>query len=286
MKSPIRGLLAGALMAWAALAAEAAPNIVFILVDDMGWGDLGVFFQNSRGFETHRNMPAFATPNLDAIAAQGLQLRRHYCSAPVCAPARASLLLGVHQGHSNVRDNQFTTIENNHTLASVLRRAGFHRAHGEMGLQGGAFRRTRGVGALTISSATYSSTAIPYPREGRRLGRFHQQHLQPVGPCYTTDWTARLKMDRGPPDIGCQPAVLPVFLRLATRSCKVPDRVSRGRRLERRRPRTGTPGLRSIPPPERSIPDPPRLHQRDLNSDNNAATLEVSGPPRPNATPP
>ena len=48
-----------------------------------------------------------------------MQLRNHYCPAPVCAPSRASLLLGVHQGHANVRDNQFDkALENNHTLAT------------------------------------------------------------------------------------------------------------------------------------------------------------------------
>ena len=72
------------------------PNIIFILVDDMGWGDLGVFFQNGRNFAVNRSQPAFATPHLDTMAAEGLQLRRHYCPAPVCAPSRASLLLGVH----------------------------------------------------------------------------------------------------------------------------------------------------------------------------------------------
>lgn len=122
----------------AVFSAPAAPNILFILVDDMGWGDLGVFYQNTRHFELNRNRPAFATPQLDTLAAEGLQLRRHYCSAPVCAPARASLLLGVHQGHANVRDNQFDkALEHNHTLASVLRQAGYATVLiGKYGLQG------------------------------------------------------------------------------------------------------------------------------------------------------
>lgn len=104
----------------------------------MGWGDLGVFYQNSRNFEVNRNQPAFATPHLDTMAAEGMQLRRHYCPAPVCAPSRASLMLGVHQGHANVRDNQFDkALENNHTLASVMRQAGYVTAgFGKWGLQG------------------------------------------------------------------------------------------------------------------------------------------------------
>ena len=67
-----------------------------------------------------------------------MQLRRHYCPAPVCAPSRASLLLGVHQGHANIRDNQFDkALENNHTLASMLRQAGYTTVLiGKYGLQG------------------------------------------------------------------------------------------------------------------------------------------------------
>ncbi|HSU54890.1 MAG TPA: sulfatase-like hydrolase/transferase, partial [Candidatus Dormibacteraeota bacterium] len=79
------------------------PNIVFILADDLGYGDLGVLFQNGRT----NGLPKEHTPNLDTLAAQGLQMRQHYCPAPICAPSRASLLLGVHQGHANVRDQQF-----------------------------------------------------------------------------------------------------------------------------------------------------------------------------------
>lgn len=118
----------------AALAATAAaaaprPNILFVLTDDLGWGDLGVFYQNSRDFAANRNLPAFVTPALDTMAAQGIRMDRHYCPAPVCAPSRASLLLGVHQGHSNVRDNQFDKeLADNHTLGTVLRQAGYATA--------------------------------------------------------------------------------------------------------------------------------------------------------------
>lgn len=138
MKALITRIAAAVLLAVGVSTAAAAPNILFILVDDLGWGDLGVFYQNSRNFATNRNKPAFVTPKLDALAAEGLQLRRHYCPAPVCAPSRASLLLGVHQGHANVRDNQFDkALENNHTLASVMRQAGYATVLiGKYGLQG------------------------------------------------------------------------------------------------------------------------------------------------------
>ena len=99
---------------------------------------MGVFFQNARRATNHRAEPWHLTPQLDRMAAEGVQLRQHYCPAPVCAPSRASLLLGVHQGHANVRDNQFDkALENNHTLATVLKGAGYATACiGKWGLQG------------------------------------------------------------------------------------------------------------------------------------------------------
>jgi arylsulfatase A-like enzyme len=117
-----------------ARAAERPPNIIFILADDLGYGDLGVTFQNSRD----GSKPRFTTPKLDEMAAQGLILRQHYTSSPVCAPARASLLLGQHQGTCPIRDNQFDkALPTNHTLATVLKAAGYHTvAIGKWGLQG------------------------------------------------------------------------------------------------------------------------------------------------------
>ena len=114
------------------------PNIIFILTDDLGYGDLGVLFQNNRRKGNNRNQPCELTPNLDQFAAEGAQLLSHYCAAPVCAPSRASILLGVSQGHANVRDNQFDkALENNHTLGTVLQQAGYATvAVGKWGLQG------------------------------------------------------------------------------------------------------------------------------------------------------
>lgn len=114
------------------------PNIIFILVDDMGWGDIGVFWQNLRKDKNDRSEPWQATPALDALANNGAMLTSHYCSAPVCAPSRASLLLGVSQGHANVRDNQFDkALQDTYTLGSVLQTAGYHTAAiGKWGLQG------------------------------------------------------------------------------------------------------------------------------------------------------
>lgn len=111
------------------------PNIIFILTDDLGYGDLGVLYQNQRRVE---GKPFHRTPNLDEMANEGMILTRHYVPAPVCAPSRATLLLGLHQGHADVRNNQFDkALPANHNLATVLKEAGYATVLiGKYGLQG------------------------------------------------------------------------------------------------------------------------------------------------------
>lgn len=70
------------------------PNIIYILADDLGYGDLGAYGQIK-----------IETPNIDALAKEGMLFTQHYSGAPVCAPARASLLTGKHGGHSSIRGN-------------------------------------------------------------------------------------------------------------------------------------------------------------------------------------
>jgi arylsulfatase A-like enzyme len=110
------------------------PNILFILTDDLGYGDVGVLYQNSRS----PGQPRMATPALDRMAAGGMILRQHYTASPVCAPARASLLLGQHQGDCPIRDNQFDkALPRNHTLGTVLQAAGYYTGMiGKFGLPG------------------------------------------------------------------------------------------------------------------------------------------------------
>ncbi|MEC5164492.1 arylsulfatase A-like enzyme [Flavobacterium sp. PL11] len=114
------------------------PNIIYILVDDMGYGDVGVFFQNQRMKSDDRSKPYQITPYLDQMAATGAIFTQQYCNAPVCAPSRSSLLTGVNQGNAHVRNNQFDkALENNHTLGTVLKEAGYQTiAIGKWGLQG------------------------------------------------------------------------------------------------------------------------------------------------------
>lgn len=194
------------------LAAQAKPNIIFILCDDLGYGDLGVFQQNARAAA---GLPAFHTPNLDAMAAQGAVLSRHYCPAPVCAPSRASLLLGVHQGHANVRDNQFDKLlDNNHTLGSVLRQAGYATAAiGKWGLQGGpekagtpaspSFPTKRGFDFF-FGYLDHSAGHRHYPKEnpadagdpdgGNTVWEMDSNVTSQLDKCYSTDlFAARAK---------------------------------------------------------------------------------------------
>ena len=95
MKS-LRLLLASFLIfAAAAPAAEPRPNIVFILCDDLGYGDVGCFGQKK-----------IRTPNIDRLAAEGMRLTNHYCGNAVCAPSRCVLMTGRHPGHAYIRDNR------------------------------------------------------------------------------------------------------------------------------------------------------------------------------------
>ncbi len=125
--------------------AEERPNILFIFCDDLGFGDVGVFYQNSR----KAGQPSFKTPHIDQLAKEGIQLRAHYVGAPVCAPSRATLFLGQSQGNAPVRDNQFDkALPDQPSMASTLQQAGYHTGLvGKWGLQGSKDKSKSGVDA-------------------------------------------------------------------------------------------------------------------------------------------
>ena len=186
----------------------ARPNILFILTDDLGYGDVGVFWQNQRREANRRGEPSHQTPNLDRMAAEGMRFTQHYCPASVCAPSRASLLSGVHQGHSNVRDNQFDkALENNHTLATMLKQAGYATvAIGKYGLQGEtahppdwpAHPLNRGFDSY-FGYMRHSDGHEHYPKEGlyrgvKEVWDDRTEVSAGLDKCYTADlWTARAK---------------------------------------------------------------------------------------------
>jgi arylsulfatase A len=109
------------------------PNIVFILADDLGYGELGSYGQKK-----------IKTPNLDKMAAEGMRFTQHYSGSPVCAPSRCVFMTGKHPGHAIVRTNLSTPPEGQHplpegtvTLARLLKALGYTTgAFGKWGLGG------------------------------------------------------------------------------------------------------------------------------------------------------
>jgi len=101
--------------------AKGKPNIIFILADDLGYGELGVYGQK-----------LIATPRLDEMAGQGLRFSQFYAGNTVCAPSRAVLMTGKHMGHVSVRGNASKTIQHlnpeDTTVAQVLKGAGYRTA--------------------------------------------------------------------------------------------------------------------------------------------------------------
>jgi arylsulfatase A len=77
------------------LLAEGRPNVVFILADDLGYGEVGCFGQ--------KKIP---TPHIDRLAAEGMKLTQFYSGAPTCAPSRCVLMSGKHLGHADIRGNR------------------------------------------------------------------------------------------------------------------------------------------------------------------------------------
>ncbi len=96
-------------------AAKDKPNIIYILADDLGYGDLSCYGQKM-----------LKTPNLDKMAAEGIRFTQHYAGSTVCAPSRCVLLTGLHTGHCRIRTNgQQKLKEEDVTVAEVLRDAGY-----------------------------------------------------------------------------------------------------------------------------------------------------------------
>jgi len=68
------------------------PNIIYILADDLGYGDLACYGQER-----------IKTPNIDRLASEGMRFTNHYAGSTVCAPSRCSLMTGLHTGHCYIR---------------------------------------------------------------------------------------------------------------------------------------------------------------------------------------
>jgi arylsulfatase A-like enzyme len=107
------------------------PNIIYILADDLGYGDLSCYGQTK-----------FATPNIDKLAERGMRFTQHYSGSTVCAPSRSALMTGQHTGHTYIRGNKERSPEGQHplrgdavTIAEMFKQAGYATgAFGKWGL--------------------------------------------------------------------------------------------------------------------------------------------------------
>lgn len=96
-------------------ATDSKPNVIYILADDLGYGDLGCYGQET-----------LTTPSIDMMAADGMRFTRSYSGSTVCAPSRCSLMTGKHTGHSSIRGNGKANLKpDDVTVAELFKKAGY-----------------------------------------------------------------------------------------------------------------------------------------------------------------
>ncbi|HUG92449.1 MAG TPA: sulfatase-like hydrolase/transferase [Planctomycetaceae bacterium] len=123
-----------------AAAVPPRPHVVFVMADDMGWGQTG-----------YRQHPVLKTPHLDAMAANGLRCERFYAGAPVCSPTRASVLTGRANDRAGVLSHGYALRLQEKTIAQALKGAGYVTGHfGKWHLNG-----LRGPGAPILAADDY-----------------------------------------------------------------------------------------------------------------------------------
>ena len=162
--------------------AESQTNVIFILADDLGYRELGSFGQEK-----------IKTPNLDALAKQGMRLTQHYCGNAVCAPSRCVLLTGKHPGQAYVRSNKSTPPEGQQpipddeiTLAELFQKQGYVTgAFGKWGLGG------------PESSGRPLNQGV-----NRFFGYNCQAHAHSYYPSYLWDDDKHIELKNNPPVLG------------------------------------------------------------------------------------
>jgi arylsulfatase A-like enzyme len=158
-----------------ATAANARPNIVFIMADDLGYGDLGCYGQKD-----------IQTPSIDRLAQDGIRFMQAYAGSTVCAPSRSSLMTGMHNGHNRVRDNiphyEEYLQEEDVTLADILNDAGY---------------RCGGIGKWSLGGAGSKGRAT---NQGFDMffGYLDQDHAHYYYPRYLDDDDRRFEMPGNP----------------------------------------------------------------------------------------
>ncbi|MDP7302811.1 MAG: sulfatase-like hydrolase/transferase, partial [Pirellulaceae bacterium] len=161
-------------MAAAANAAQPSgeqPNIVFILADDLGYGDPGCY-----GGKT------IATPNIDRLAKEGIRFTQAYSGGPVCTPARCVLMTGLHNGHTVARDNvphYHTYLQDKDiTVAEVLKDVGY---------------RCGGIGKWSLGDAGTEGRATNQGFDSW-FGYLNQDHAHYYYPEYLDNDDTRLEL--------------------------------------------------------------------------------------------
>lgn len=141
--------------------AKTRPNIIFIMADDLGYGDIGVYGQE-----------LISTPNIDALSEQGIRFTQAYAGGPVCTSSRSVLMTGLHNGHTVARDNvpHYPTYlrSDDRTIAKVLKDAGY---------------RTGGVGKWSLGDAHTEGRATNMGFE-TWTGYLNQDHAHYYYPTY------------------------------------------------------------------------------------------------------
>ncbi len=129
------------------LHADDRPHIILVMSDDQGWGQAGYYHH-----------PVLKTPNLDAMAANGLRFDRYYAGASVCSPTRATVMTGRSNDRTGVDDHGFPLRLQEKTIAQALRDAGYATGHfGKWHLNG-----LRGPGVPILKNDTHSPGAFGF----------------------------------------------------------------------------------------------------------------------------
>jgi arylsulfatase A-like enzyme len=186
-------LAASALLAGSsqALHAQAKPNIVIIVADDVGYGDLSCY--GARDLET---------PNLDALAKAGMQFRHFYANSPVCSPTRAALLSGMYPDRAGVpgvirthAENSWGYLSSKATLLpEVLRTAGYHTAaigKWHLGLESPNTPKERGFDHFHGFLGDMMDDYYNHLRHGNNYMRLDRETIEPKGHATDlfTDWS-------------------------------------------------------------------------------------------------
>jgi arylsulfatase A-like enzyme len=147
-------------------AAEIRPNIIFVMADDMGWGQMG-----------YRGHPRLKTPNLDAMAANGLRFERFYAGNPVCSPTRATVMTGRTNDRTGVLTHGYALRLQEKTIAQALKKAGYATGHfGKWHLNG-----FKGAGAPILKDDPRSPGAFGFDEWVSMTNFFDQNPIMSRG---------------------------------------------------------------------------------------------------------